>query len=218
MPSRSQLRRPRLGGEAGIYLSEIMVSVTMMSVMVLGLTTLLIVQARQMTRDKLLGDMYTYAEMIMDEAAASLGTAVEVERTGVTGGRAREELEFQFTGAQNFGRSMETRFSKEGERKLAVRKDQVQANWSQRFPPPELDPDRNRRLNYRIRVKDFRFLSYNDRPFINPRVGNILYEAILVLELEDEGSDYKIQREFRRVSAVPNKHISRGRLQQVSDL
>jgi len=215
---RDPIRRPfrPLQGERGMCITELMVAVTIMSVMVLGLTTVVIVQARQQARDKLLNDMYAYAAMILNEAETSLGASREIERSAVSGGRAKEDLEFMLSGTTNIGRTLETRFTKEGERKLVVRRNNQQTPWSQRFPPAELDPDRRRDLDYRIYVREFRLTAYADRQFLSPRVSNILTEAVLLLELEDKRSDYTVQREFRRVIATPNKHIAQNRAQQAS--
>jgi len=188
-----------------------MVSITMMSVMVLGLTTVLIVQARQTAQDKILNDLYYYADMIMDEASASLGTAATVERNPNAGGVGRQDLEFNFTGTVNNGRKLETRFTKEGDRKVVIRNNGVRPAFIDQFPPPELDPDRHRDLRYRVRVTELRIRSYQDRDFLNPRIGNILTEVRLSLELEDRESGYRMERDFRRVISTPNKHITENR-------
>jgi hypothetical protein len=200
--------------ERGIYLTELMVSVSMLAVMVLGMTTVLIVQARQMARDKVLTDMYYYADMILDETATSFGTAAEVERNANAGGTVRQDLEFNFVGTTNMGRKMESRFTREGERKVIIRHNGQRPAFIDKFPPPELDPDRHRKLKYRVYVKDFRVRSYQDREFVNPRIGNILSEVVLTLELEDKASDYKVERTFRRIFTTPNKHITENRLLQ----
>jgi hypothetical protein len=204
----------RRDGQAGIMLMELMVSVAIMGVLVLGLTTVLVEQARQVSNDKLLNDMYTYAEMVMDEAADSFGAAYEVDRNAISGATVRQDLEFNLLGTTNMGRKLESRFTLEGERKVVVRHNGQRPSWVEGFPPPQLDPDRHMNLRHRIRIKEFSVTSYQDRLFVNPRISSILSEITLVLELEDTEHDYKIQREFRRIVSTPNKHITEMRSTQ----
>lgn len=200
--------------DRGIYLMELMVSITMLSVMVLGLTTVMIVQARQAAQDKILNDLYYYADMVLNEAASSFGTASTVDRNANAGGTTNEDLEFNFAGVVNNGRKLETRFTRESERRVIIRHNGVRPDWIERFPPPELDPNQHRDLRYRVRVKDFRIRSYQDREFVNPKISNILSEVQLVLELEDHESGYKVERNFRRIITTPNKHIAENRILQ----
>jgi len=200
--------------QSGMMLMELMVSVSIMSVLVLGLTTVLVEQARQMARDKVLNDMYIYADMVMDEAADAFGTAHEVDRNSISGGRVKQDLEFNLLGTTNMGRQLESRFTLEGERRIMVRHNGTRPDWVEGFPPPEMDPDRHMDLRHRIRVKSFTVRSYQDRLFVNPRISNILSEISLVLELEDVKHDYKMEREFRRIVSTPNKHITETRASQ----
>jgi hypothetical protein len=198
--------------DSGIGLVELMVSITMLGVMVMGLTTVLIVQARQSAQDKVLNDLYFYSDMVMDEVLADFGAASLLERGTNSGGRVYQDLEFNILGTANIGRKLESQFTRDGERKVIVRNNNVRPAFVDQFPPPELDPDKNRNLRYRVRVKDFRIRNYQDRQFVNPLVGNILSEVLLVLELEDVKQDYKVQRSFRRVITTPNKHIAESRV------
>lgn len=204
----------RRDGQAGIMLMELMVSVAIMGVLVLGLTTVLVEQARQVSNDKILNDMYIYADMVMDEAADAFGVAYEVDRNAISGGTVRQDLEFNLLGTTNMGRKLESRFTLEGERRVMVRHNGQRPEWVEGFPPPQLDPNRHMNLRHRIRIKHFSVSSYQDRLFVNPRISNILSEITLVLELEDTARDYKIQREFRRIVGTPNKHITEMRSTQ----
>lgn len=205
--------------EAGMMLVELLAAVVLMSVVAFGLITIMVVQARQVSRDKLLADMDTYAQYVLTEAEYSLGTAKEVIRSGNTGARTKEDLEFNFMGSLNFGYEQETRFSQEGERKVDIRVNGAQVVGAQRFPPLAIDPNRTREPKYRIYVRGLRFTNYNDRPFVNATVASMLYEVNLVLELSEFGADsrtptYSIERSYRRVITAPNVQITRSRLSQ----
>lgn len=202
-----------LRSDKGMFLAELMISMVIMAVVTLGLVTVILAQARQQARDKLLSDLNAYASIVMTEVETSFGNAMRVERSPNSGGRAIEELEFRFSGATNLGRTRDSRFTKEGERKVVVRHDGQRPDWVDRFPPPELDPDRYMDLNYRTRVKGFRVKSYQDRTFINPKIANILSEIELVLELEDVRSGFKTSQTYRRILCHPNKHIADNRQQ-----
>jgi hypothetical protein len=202
--------------DRGVYLMEMMVSITILSVVVLGLTTVLLVQARQMKRDKLLNDMYVYAEMVLSEAEYSFGSASHVERGANSGGRCVEELEFNFVGTTNLGRSQTTRFSQEGDRRVNVSVNEQTLPFALRFPPPAQDPDLQRDLDTRFRVKQFKVRKYLDRTFLNPRVSENLWTIGFAIELEEESTGYSIEREFRRVVFCPNKPIVDTRSQQAA--
>lgn len=207
------MRRGYLRSERGMFLTELMLSVTLMAVMVLGLTTVLVVQARQMARDKVLNDLHYYADMVLNEIEFSFGTAHEVIRNATTGGRAKEDIEFNYLGTINNGRQVETSLSREGERKVLITRNGLRPAWVDQFPPPELDPRINNGKRYRVYVKDLRVRDYQDRPFVNQRISNILTDVSLVLEVEDREHNQRIQRAFRRVVSVPNKHIAATRQQ-----
>lgn len=207
---------PSRRSEAGMMLVELMVSVTIMSVFVLGLITIMLAQSRQMAQDKILDDMSTYAKVILDEVEYSVGSAKDVFRGGQSGARMVEDLEFNYVGSTNFGQTLETRFTQDGERKVTVRENGSQTAASERFPPPELDPNRHRDLKNRIYVRSLQFRTYSDRPNINASVMNMLFEADLVLELKNEVTGYSIQRPYRRVIGAPNSVISINRLAQNS--
>ena len=197
--------------DAGIYLTEVMISVTMMAVVVLGLTTILVVQAQQMARDKILNDLYTYADMVLAEATSALGGSYEVQRGSIAGGRLTEDLEFAFQGVTNNGRKLESRLSMERNRRVLITENGTRPPFVDQFPPPEVDPEHNRDTRYRINVIDFSLHGYRDRLIVNPRISNILSELVLVLELEDRQNDYKLRRVFRRIVTTPNKHIAENR-------
>jgi len=205
----------RQRSDSGMFLTELMLSVTLMAVMVLGLTTVLVVQARQLARDKILNDLHYYADMVLNEVTYSFGTAHEVIRNATTGGRAREDIEFNFTGAFNQGMEVETAFSREGERKILVQQNGVRPEWVNQFPPPELDPRINNGKRFRVYVKDFRVSSYQDRLFVNPQITGILTEVNLTLEVEDRELEQRISRTFRRIISTPNKRIDQIRRQNL---
>lgn len=203
--------------DRGIYLLELMVSVTLMGVMVLGLTTVLITQARQAARDKLLTDLAYYADLVLDEAADSFGGAFSVERNSNAGGRLKEHLEFNFLGKSNLGRNLETTFVREGERKVLIQHNGIRPDWINKFPPPELDPRLDNGTRFRVYVKDFRIRSYQERPFADARIKGLLSEVILVLELEDRELEQRVSRLYRRIISTPNKHITTLREQGTAE-
>ncbi|MFA7330099.1 MAG: hypothetical protein WC326_03390 [Candidatus Delongbacteria bacterium] len=205
----------RLRSERGVYLMELMVSISMMGVMVLGLTTVLIVQARQMARDKILNDLHFYADQVLTEACDSFGTAHEITRNANAGGRAKEDIEFNFLGSFNTGRQVETALSREGDRKVIVQRNGIRPEWIDDFPPPQLDPRINNGKRFRVYVTDFRLRPYQDRQFVNARITNILTEVLLTLEVEDREQEQRISRSFRRIVTVPNKHIQEMRQQNL---
>jgi type II secretory pathway pseudopilin PulG len=205
----------KLRQDRGIYLTELMVSITILSVVVLGLTTVLLSQARQMKRDKLLNDIYVYADILLSEAEYSFGAASDVIRGTNSGGRAIEELEFNFAGTTNLGRKNTTRFTQEGDRRVAVSLNGQALAFAESFPPPHLDPEKHRDLDTRLRVKHFKVKSYQDRTFLNPRVSAALWTIELTLVLDDMAADYKIERDFRRVVFCPNKPVADARTQNV---
>jgi hypothetical protein len=211
------VKRGYMRSESGMFLTELMLSVTLMGVMVLGLTTVLVVQARQMARDKVLNDLHYYADMVLNEVTYSFGTAHEVIRNATTGGRVKEDIEFNYLGTVNNGRQVETNLSREGERKVLITRNGIRPEWIDRFPPPELDPRINNGKRYRVYVKDLRVRSYQDRQFVNPRITDILTDVSLVLEVEDRDTNQRIQRAFRRIVSVPNKYIASTRQQNTGN-
>lgn len=205
----------RLRSEKGMFLTELMLSVTLMSVMVLGLTTVLVVQARQMARDQILNDLHYYADMVLSEAVSAFGTSYAVTRNANAGGRSKEDIEFNFTGAFNQGMEVETALSREGDRKVVIQQNGIRPDWIDNFPPPELDPRINNGKRYRVYVRDFRLRSYQDRPFVNPQITDILTEVNLTLEVEDQELEQRITRSFRRLISIPNKRIDQVRRQSL---
>jgi len=205
----------RLRSEKGMFLTELMLSVTLMSVMVLGLTTVLVVQARQMARDQILNDLHYYADMVLSETVSAFGTSYAVTRNANAGGRSKEDIEFNFTGAFNQGMEVETALSREGDRKVVIQQNGIRPDWIDNFPPPELDPRINNGKRYRVYVRDFRLRSYQDRPFVNPQITDILTEVNLTLEVEDQELEQRITRSFRRLISIPNKRIDQVRRQSL---
>jgi type II secretory pathway pseudopilin PulG len=201
----------RPSADRGFTIAEMMLSVVMMSVLVIGMVTIVIVQARQQVRIKLDSDMMTYAELLLDEAEMAIGGAEFVIKNATSGGTSREVLEYNFLGTENVGSTLDTRFVQEGERKVIVTRNNQRVDFAERFPPPELDPNKNRDLRYRIRVDNFRVRNYDDRLSLNSNVFASLAVIELKLRMEDDQTGYEQVREFRRVVCAPNVFITTKR-------
>ncbi len=213
-PRPSALRR--LGGDRGMTLVELMAAVSIMGVTTLGLVLTLLVQARQMTRDKLLNDMYVYAHVLLDEADQALSGATVIQPGANAGGSAVEELEFNFSGIYNLGQTYTTRFQKQGDRNVRVSGNQGAESFSLRWPPPELDPDRHRNLRVKVEVMSFKITHYNRRQYVNPRVAGNLWEIDMTMRLTEKDTGYQIEKDFSRVIFSPNREIALARAQQSS--
>ncbi len=198
--------------DAGVSLVEMLAGVALLGVVVLGMATLLVVQARQLAQDKVLTDLYFYADAVLDEAAAAAAQASRVLPNSLTGARFSEELEFRGIAYRNLGRTLETRLLLNQRRNVLILRNNQRLDWCNDFPPAELDPRRGNGRRQRVSVRELTVGDYPDRQWHMPYVlWQDLVELRLVLELEDRDNGQRLSREYRRVVSLPNAALLRLR-------
>lgn len=191
--------------DAGFTLVEILLSVVLLGVMVLGTTTLLVAQGRQLAQDKILLDMQAYASALLDEAAMAGAHATQVQPGLITGSSFTEALEFRRVGYMNRGRTVETSFLLNGQRNVVGFRDHRRFAPGGAFPPPELDPLRDHGKRRRVLVKDFqvRFFQPEEVP-LPPQLWRNLVEIEVELEMWDRETGLRLSRRYTRRVATPN--------------
>jgi type II secretory pathway pseudopilin PulG len=204
----------KLTSDKGFTIVELGASIVIMSIIVLGMTTVLLALAKQNARDKLLNDMNTYGQMMLSEATQSFSNSREFQYGLSANGWAEEDLGFQLTGSMNSAQKYRTRFLNE-DHSVRVTVNNSETEFSHRWPPAELDPDRHGTsdLDYEILVKSFRFRRYIRGTTVPEDIRSTLIEATLTLELIDHKADYKIERKYNRVIMVPNRYLQTRREQ-----
>jgi prepilin-type N-terminal cleavage/methylation domain-containing protein len=202
MPFRAPRPRSR---DAGFSLVEVLLSVVLLGVMVLGTVTLLVAQSRQLAQDKILLDMQDYASALLDEASLSGAHACLVQPGLITGSSFTEVLEFRRVGYVNRGRTVESRFLRNGERNVELFRANRRLSLGGGFPPPELDPRRGHGQRRRVVVKDFqvRFFQPAEVP-LPPQLWRNLVEIEVELEMWDRETGLRLSRSYSRRVATPN--------------
>ncbi len=202
----------------GMTFVELMASVTMMSIVSLGLIIILLAMSKQMVRDKYINDMNVIAQMVLDEAVASMGNANSVAAGSNAGFTVTEKLEFNIAGGQNLGRSEVTRFRKNSDYRFDIRNNFGSLAFCDRWPPKELDPDvSHETLDRTIKISSFRVHDYSRRLFVSADVVQNLQEIKLTMEYAESSTGFSLERDYSRVVFTANPITATRRLQSASD-
>ena len=212
------MRKKLVYDSRGMTFVELMASVSIMSIVSLGLIIILLAMSRQMVRDKYFNDMNVLANMILSQAEVNLANASDVSSGTNSGFTTSEELEFNLFSGINLGRTEETRFRVNGDYGILVTGNSGHKGFSSRWPPVEIDPNvyHNNGVKRVIEIKEFRIRNYQRRLFVTPKVAQNLHEVILVLKYQERDTDFSYEQRFSRVIFAPNALTLSNRLQSVA--